>query len=83
MDDEERRAALYRAQCARRAANRAAQLARLAGDPAAAARVRAAWAPLLPAPSDGYSCPCPPDAEPITFATPMWLELPEYMKRRG
>jgi hypothetical protein len=79
---EEERAVLYREQCAQRARFRAHTFAGLAGDPAAATAVRAAWAPLLPNPLDGWDCPCP--AEP---ARPAWasrvpgsVELPNYLK---
>jgi type VI protein secretion system component VasF len=44
---EEARAAAYRASLVRRAQARAARAALLRGNPAAAAALRAAWAPLL------------------------------------
>jgi hypothetical protein len=81
---EEERAALFRQQCANRAASRRERFAQLAGDPAAAAAVTAAFSPLLPAPLDSWDCP--PRLEP---GRPAWadrvpadVELPEYMKAR-
>jgi hypothetical protein len=47
MTEEERRAAAFREQCASRLQWRATRFAQLAGDPTAAARARAAVAPLL------------------------------------
>lgn len=80
---EEERAALFRQQCVNRLEWRAQQAARLQGDPVAAAAVRAAWEPLLPAAMDAWDCP-----DPIEPARPAWadrvpgeIELPEYIKR--
>lgn len=47
--EEEIRAAAYRAQLASRVAYRRAQLIAFAGDPAAAARVKTAWQPIIDA----------------------------------
>jgi hypothetical protein len=84
MTEEERRAAAFRKQCVTAARSRAALLARLTGDPAAATAVREAWAPLLPDPLDAWDCPCPPEpARPAWVArVPGDIELPEYLKRR-
>ena len=85
MTEEERRAALYREQCESRCRWRARQFAALAGDPAAAARVREAWAPLLPQPTDAWDCPDPPEPPRPGWVSrvPGDVELPEYLNRRG
>lgn len=79
---EEERAALFREQCANRLRWRQQTFARLAGDPAAAERVRAAWAPLLPDPLDAWDCPCEPEPARPAWASrvPGDIELPEYLK---
>lgn len=48
MTDDEARAAAYRESMARRQAYRARLNAQMAGDPAARARVQAAYDPLIP-----------------------------------
>jgi hypothetical protein len=82
MTEEERRAAAFREQCVTAARSRAALFARLTGDPAAAAAVRASWAPLLPDPLDGWDCPDPPTPARAAWASrvPGDIELPEYLK---
>jgi len=52
VGDDEARAAAYRAQTARREAFRAEMRARLAGDPVAAAELRANYQPLTDAAND-------------------------------
>jgi hypothetical protein len=83
MTEEERRAAAFREQCARRLQWRATRFAQLAGEPTAAARVRAGLAPLLTASLDAWDCPCPPEPvrPPWTGRVPGDVELPEYLKR--
>lgn len=77
MTEEERRAALYREQCRNRARFRASLCARLTGDETAAMAVRDAFAPLLPAPLDGWDCPGP--AQPTR---PAWADrLPGFVER--
>jgi hypothetical protein len=65
---EEERAELHRQQLAARCQDRRARFAALAGDPAAAAAVRADWEPpilarleaqLPPEPDCEEVCPCP------------------------
>ena len=81
---EEERAAQFRADQVARYRNRAAFTASLTGDPAAAARVNAAFAPLLPQPVDAWDAP----PEDVELPRPSWLgrvpgdiELPEHLKR--
>jgi hypothetical protein len=85
MTEEERRAAAFRQQCANRAGWRQRQAVALAGDPAAGASVRAAFAPLLPDPQDAWDCPPPPETVPGPWVghVPGEVELPEYLKRRA
>jgi hypothetical protein len=82
MPTEEERATAFRAQAEARYQARQAQAAAMTGDPVAAAAVRAAWSPLLPAATDTWDAP--PEIEP---GRPRWLgripagiELPEYLK---
>lgn len=85
MTEEERRAALYREQCAQRARFRAVLAAGLAGDTTAATAVREAWAPLLPNQLDAWDCPCPPEPPRPSWASkvPGDVELPNYLNRRA
>jgi hypothetical protein len=85
VTEEERRAAVLRQQCANRARWRQRQAERFAGDPAAAASVRTAFAPLLPDPIDAWDCPPPQEAVPGPWLghVPGDVELPEYLKRRA
>jgi hypothetical protein len=83
---EGERAALFRQQCANRAQWRQDRAAALLGDATAAARVHAAWAPLLRSPLDDWDCI---PVEDIDVPIPAWLrkvpgdvELPEHLKRR-
>lgn len=83
---EEERAALYRAQAENRYRSRAARAAALAGDPAAAARATASFAPLTWNPVDAWDAP----PEDVELPRPTWLgrvpgdiELPEHLKRSG
>jgi hypothetical protein len=80
---EEERAALFRQQTASRYAWRIERARALAGDPAAAAAVRASFAPLLPQPEDVWD-----EIPPLEPARPSWegkvpadIELPEYLTK--
>lgn len=84
MASEEERAALFRAQAVARYRWRAQRVAALAGDPVAAARVRAAFAPLIWNPVDAWDAP----PEDVTLPRPGWLsrvpgdiELPEHLSQ--
>lgn len=80
---EAERAAAFRAQCVACQRFRAVRWQALAGDPTAAAAVRAAWAPILPDPADGWDCPPVPVPARPSWAdrVPGDVELPEYLKR--
>jgi len=53
--EEEARATIYRAQLASRAAYQRARLVALAGDPAAAAEVKANWQPFIDARLEAFA----------------------------
>lgn len=79
---ETERAELHRQQCANRAAWRAAIATRLAGAPAAAARITAAFEPLRPQPGDARDCPDPPAPQRPGWVgrVPGDIQLPEYLR---
>lgn len=84
MATEEERAAQFRADQVSRYRNRAAFSASLTGDPVAASRVKASFAPLVWNPVDAWDAP----PEDVEVPRPGWLgrvpgdiELPEHLKR--